>query len=149
AVPTTLMRQGDFSELLNPNPWYKTGTVIYDPKTCPSLGSSSCVPFAGNIIPSNRLSPNGIAIMSAYPVATPGYLVGTQNWVAQAAHPYNQRKGTLNIDFLATENQRISGRRSESSYWSISPSIRAPAKPANILIVRIRPTRFRGYGPSA
>ena len=42
AVPTTLMAQGNFSELLSPNPWYKTGTVVYDPKTCPSLGASSC-----------------------------------------------------------------------------------------------------------
>jgi hypothetical protein len=121
AVPTTLMRQGDFSELLTPNPWYKTGTIIYDPKTCPSLGSASCVPFAGNVIPVNRLSTNGVAIMSAYPQPTSGYLVGTQNWVAQAAHPYNQRKGTLNIDIVATDKQRISGRRSEASYFEYQP----------------------------
>ena len=59
--------------------------------------------------------------MSAYPQPTPGYLVGTQNWVAQAAHPYNQRKGTLNIDILATDKQRISGRRSEASYFEYQP----------------------------
>ena len=38
AVPTALMRTGNFSELLAPNPWYKTGTAIYDPGTCPSVG---------------------------------------------------------------------------------------------------------------
>ena len=27
AVPTALMRQGNFSELLGPNPWYKAGTI--------------------------------------------------------------------------------------------------------------------------
>ncbi len=121
AVPTTLMAQGNFSELLSPNPWYKTGTAVYDPKTCPSLGASSCVPFPNNIIPTTRLSPNGVAILSAYPQPTAGYLVGTQNWVAQAAHPYNQRKGTLNIDILATDKQRISGRRSEASYFEYQP----------------------------
>ena len=47
--------------------------------------------------------------------------MGTQNWVAQAAHPYNQRKGTLNIDILATDKQRISGRRSEASYFEYQP----------------------------
>jgi Carboxypeptidase regulatory-like domain/TonB-dependent Receptor Plug Domain len=97
AVPTMLMRQGDFSELLSANPWYKAGTVVYDPKTCPSLGSSSCVPFPNNVIPTTRLSPNGVAIMSAYPQPTPGY----------PAHPYNQRKGTLNIDILARSAHRI------------------------------------------
>jgi hypothetical protein len=121
AVPTTLMRQGNFSELLGPNPWYSGSHVIYDPSTCPSVGAASCVPFAGNIIPANRLSPNGIAIISAYPTATPGYLQGTQNWVAQAAHPYNQRKGTLNFDILATDKMRISGRRSDASYFEYQP----------------------------
>ncbi len=38
AVPTTLMRQGNFSELLGPNPWYSGSHVIYDPTTCPSVG---------------------------------------------------------------------------------------------------------------
>jgi hypothetical protein len=115
------MRQGNFSELLGPNPWYSGTHVIYDPKTCPSVGAASCVPFAGNIIPANRLSPNGIGIISAYPTATPGYLQGTQNWVAQAAHPYNQRKETLSIDLLATEKMRISGRRSDASYFEYQP----------------------------
>jgi hypothetical protein len=121
AVPTNLMRQGNFSELLGPNPWYSGSHAIYDPATCPSLGAASCVPFAGNIIPANRLSPNGIAILSAYPAATSGYLVGTQDWVAQAAHPYNQRKGTLSIDMLVTDKMRISGRRSEASYFEYQP----------------------------
>jgi hypothetical protein len=121
AVPTALMRQGNFSELLGPNPWYSGSHVIYDPATCPSVGAASCVPFANNIIPANRLSPNGIAILSAYPSATPGYLQGTQNWLAQAAHPYNQRKGTLNFDILATDKMRISGRRSDASYFEYQP----------------------------
>jgi hypothetical protein len=121
AVPTALMRQGNFSELLGPNPWYKAGTVIYDPSTCPSLGASTCQPFPNNTIPANRLSANGIGILSAYPLPTPGYLNGTQNWVAQAAHPYNQRKGTVDIDIVASDKQKISGRRTDASYWEYQP----------------------------
>src|SRR5215469_14009009 len=64
-VPTLNMRQGNFSELLGPNPWYSGSHVIYDPTTCPSLGAATCVPFSGNIIPANRLSPNGNAIINA------------------------------------------------------------------------------------
>ncbi|HUO31781.1 MAG TPA: carboxypeptidase regulatory-like domain-containing protein [Bryobacteraceae bacterium] len=121
AVPTDLMREGNFSELLSPNPWYSGTHVIYDPTTCPTLGASSCVPFPNNTIPTNRLSPNGIAIIDAYPAPTPGYLQGNQNWIAQAAHPYNQRKDTLNIDIQATDKQRISGRRSFAQYYEYQP----------------------------
>ena len=120
AVPTALMRQGNFSELLSPNPWY-SARVIYDPKSCPTVGAASCVPFPNNIIPTSQLSPNGIGILSAYPIATPNYLQGTQNWIAQAAHPYNQRKDTLNIDILATDKMRISGRRSDAQYFEYQP----------------------------
>jgi hypothetical protein len=121
AVPTALMRQGNFSELLSANPWYSGSHAIYDPTTCATLGAASCVPFPGNIIPTTRLSPNGIGIISAYPAPTPGYLVGTQNWVAQAAHPYNQRKDTLSIDILASDKQHISGRHSGAAYWEFQP----------------------------
>ena len=121
AVPTALMRQGNFSELLAPNPWYKTGTIVYDPSTCPSVGAASCVPFPNNIITTARLSPNGVGIMSAYPLPTPGYVNGTQDWVAQAAHPYNQRKGTMNFDINPSDKHRISGRRTDASYWEYQP----------------------------
>ncbi len=121
AVPTLLMRQGNFSELLSPNPWYSGSHVIYDPKTCATSGAASCVPFPNNVIPTNRLSPNGIGIISAYPLPTPGYLQGTQNWIAQAAHPYNQRKDTLNIDINLTDKQRLSGRKSGAQYFEYQP----------------------------
>jgi hypothetical protein len=113
AVPTALMRQGNFSELLSPNPWYKTGTVI----TNPSTG----LPFTGNIIPTALLSANGIGIMSAYPAPTPGYVNGTQNWIATAAHPINQRKGTENIDILANDKNHISARLSNAAYFEYQP----------------------------
>src|SRR5713226_8813217 len=66
-VPTLKMRQGDFSELLNPNNPFITrkdssGTkipvLIKDPQSanpCTVADQSGC--FPGNIIPSNRLSP--------------------------------------------------------------------------------------------
>jgi hypothetical protein len=41
AIPTALMRQGNFSELLGANPWYKP-TMLYNPATCPTLGAASC-----------------------------------------------------------------------------------------------------------
>ena len=120
-VPTALMRQGNFSELLGQNPWYKAGTVVYDPSTCATLGAASCTPFPGNIIPTSRLSKNGVGILSAYPTPTAGYLNGTANWLDTGAHPINQRKGTENIDIQPNEKHRISGRRSDASYWEYQP----------------------------
>src|SRR5436190_10126070 len=59
-VPTAKMRTGDFSELLDPANGFFTGTrTIIDPTT----GQA----FPGNIIPSNRLSANGLAMLRAYP----------------------------------------------------------------------------------
>jgi hypothetical protein len=121
AVPTLAMRNGDFSQLLTTNPWYKAGTVIYNPSTCPSVGAASCVPFPNNVIPLTQLSHNGTAIMSAYPAPTPGFAVGTLNWIATAPHPINQRKGTLDFDIIVNDKNKIIARRTDVSYFEYQP----------------------------
>jgi hypothetical protein len=112
AVPTPLMRQGNFSELLGPNPWYSNKTIVN-----PSTGA----PFPNNVIPSNMLSPNGLAILNAYPAATPGFHDGINNWIAQAPHPINQRKGTYNGDFLPNDRHHIEFRRTDLAYDEYQP----------------------------
>lgn len=121
AVPTDLMRQGNFSELLSSNPWYKGVTQLYYPGACPKLGASTCQPIPGNIIPVSQLSRNGLAILDAYPAPTPGFLSGTQNWVAQAAHPYNQRKENFNFDILPNDKNHIEFRKSDLAYFEYQP----------------------------
>lgn len=120
-VPSNLMRQGNFSELLGPNLFYNKPFVVYDPTTCPAVGAASCTPFVNNVIPTSRLSPNGIAIMRAYPAPTPGYLSGNQNWISQAPHPINQRKDTWNSDFLPTDKDRVQFRRIGFAYYEDLP----------------------------
>jgi hypothetical protein len=115
------MRQGNFSELLSANPWYSGSHVIYQPSTCPVSGAAGCVPFPGNIIPASQLSRNGIAIINAYPLPTPGFLVGTLNWIAQASHPINQRKGTVDIDILLSPTEKLISRRTDASYFEYQP----------------------------
>jgi hypothetical protein len=121
AVPTLLMRQGNFSELLSSNPFYSGSHTIYDPTTCPSTGAASCQPFPGNIIPTNRQSHNGMAIMNAYPLPVPGFQIGTTNWIAQASHPINQRKGTEDFDILLNAKNKITARRTDVSYFEYQP----------------------------
>lgn len=54
-VPTAAMRNGDFSELV------ARGIVIYDPLTSPRA------PFAGNVIPANRIDPIAQRFLNLYP----------------------------------------------------------------------------------
>ena len=120
-VPSGLMRQGNFSELLGPNLFYSKPQAVYDSSTCPSVGAASCTPFPNNIIPMSRLSHNGLGIIGAYPAPTPGYLSGNQNWIAQAPHPINQRKETLSSDFLLSDKDRIQFRRQTLAYDEYAP----------------------------
>src|ERR1700735_622416 len=114
-VPTALMRQGNFSELLSPsNPYYAGGKQLYVPGTCPVYGAATCVPYPGNIIPQAQLSPNGVGIMNSYPATTPGYQQGTQNYQGSLPNPQNQRQGQINGDLLITANQHILFRPSHN-----------------------------------
>ncbi len=121
AVPTLKMRTGDFSEFLSSNPWLSGVHQIYDPATCPAVGNAGCTPFMGNIIPVGRRSANGMAIMNAYPLPTPGYQSGTQNWIAQAAHPINQRKQVINVDWVINDSHKLAFRRQNATYNEYQP----------------------------
>ncbi len=121
-VPTNAMRNGDFSELLNPsNVFYGKVVTIKDPNT----GN----PFPGNIIPKDRLSQNGLGILKAYPevnLATP--INGAQYFYTTALHPQNQRKDTLSADINVTEKQRLQFRRMNYSFWEYQPLDGTPGR---------------------
>ena len=121
-VPTLKMRNGDFSELLDPNNiFYHKTVVIMDPKTG--------LPFPGNIIPApgtattgSAASPNGLGILKAYPLpnlTTP--INGNQNWFFSAQHPQYQRKDTTAVDINLSENQRLRLRRVYFTFWEYQP----------------------------
>jgi hypothetical protein len=111
-VPTEAMRRGDFSELLNPNNGFFTGArPIIDPLT----GQ----PFPGNIIPANRLSPNGIAILNLYPTPTPGFRQRTDNLIQTSENPRDQRKDTIRLDYRLTNAHHLTYRYSASDWKAI------------------------------
>jgi hypothetical protein len=62
-----------------------------------------------------------MAIMNAYPAPTPGYLSGTQNWIAQAAHPINQRKQVINVDWVINDSHKLAFRRQNATYNEFQP----------------------------
>jgi Carboxypeptidase regulatory-like domain len=94
-VPTAAMKNGDFSALL-------PGRVIRNPVT----GQ----PFQGNIIPRGMISPQGQALLNAFPLPTPGFQQGANNYIGNPSVFNNQRKDSIKIDWVPTSNHRVAVR---------------------------------------
>ena len=92
-VPTEAMRNGDFSALSRP---------IIDPLT----GQ----PFPGNVIPAHRISPNGRALLNAFPLPIPGFRQGASNWIGEPNTFNDTRKDSIKIDWVPSNNHRLALR---------------------------------------
>jgi hypothetical protein len=102
-VPTERMRRGDFGELLTANPITGSAQIIRDP--------DSGQPFPGNVIPDSRQSPNGMALLRAFPLPTPGFQQGAQNWITALPSPRNSRKDMIRADaYLGSHRIAFSGQ---------------------------------------
>ena len=110
-VPTEAMRRGDFSQLLGANPFFSTPQIIRDPLT----GQ----PFPGNIIPADRLSKNGVAIMNLYPLPTPGFQQDRANAILNSENPQDQRKDSIRFDYRLNNNNQIFYRFQRSNWVAI------------------------------
>jgi hypothetical protein len=107
-VPSLAMRQGNFSELLESNPFFNTPQIVRDPDT----GN----PFPNNIIPANRLSATGLGLLRAYPEPTPGFLQGRNNFFQSRPQPTNQRKDNISIDFVPVTAHTFRFRHSNYNF---------------------------------
>lgn len=90
-VPTTPMRNGDFSEVMNRN-------RIFDPLTTRPNDAGKLVrdPFSNNAIPESRFSPQGSNVLRFFPAPTgPGLAV---NFATAAANSQDTDQGTVKID---------------------------------------------------
>ena len=102
-VPSVAMRNGDFSELLNPaNPFFGKVRTIADP--------NGGAPFAGNIIPVSRISHNGQALLNVFPLPVVGFQQGTTNWIGSKSTHSDFRKDTYKFDYLINEKEHLSVR---------------------------------------
>ena len=113
-VPTALMRTGNFSELLDPNNGFFTNPgarTIIDPTT----GQ----PFPGNIIPTNRLSANGIAMLNTFPLPTQGFRQGTANLIMSSDNPQDQRKDNIRFDYRLNQKHQFSYRYGKYNWVAI------------------------------
>jgi hypothetical protein len=97
------MRQGDFSEL---------STQIYDPQTIDADGLRQ--PFAGNRIPTGRLNPVELKLISYYPEPNrPGV---ANNYFSQIGTRPSSDLFTVKIDRRLSERHNIFGRFSFNNF---------------------------------
>jgi hypothetical protein len=113
-VPTALERQGDFSQTLS-----RSGTpiTIYNPFSTVVTGAKATrAAFPGNVIPSNLLSPTGLAVLNALPLPNlPGVKpqIGSPNWFEDATYAVGQRQSSVRLDHSISDRNRIFGRFSK------------------------------------
>ncbi|MGH9161369.1 MAG: TonB-dependent receptor domain-containing protein [Vicinamibacteraceae bacterium] len=108
-VPSLAMRKGDFRELLDPsNPFFGETRTVTDPET----GR----PFPNNVIPVDRISAQGQALLGIYPEPTPGFLQGTSNWIGTFPAWQDQRKDTVRIDYQMSDRHRLAFRGTHIPY---------------------------------
>jgi hypothetical protein len=89
-MPTALERQGNFSQSLS------GGKLI--PITDPSTGQ----PFPGNMVPQNRIDPNGLALLSVFPlpnITNTAITKGVYNYQTQFVSTSPTQLDLLKIDY--------------------------------------------------
>jgi len=113
-VPSMAMRNGDFSELLS------GGTLIHDPTT------STRVPFSGNIIPQDRISPIARNMMALYPVPNvPGTKTATgqtiNNFTGVTDRTQVSNTSDVRIDHRFNTNNSLFARYSFNGVDTFTP----------------------------
>src|SRR5271157_159738 len=99
-VPTIAERTGDFSAFI---PASGTNGVIYDPTT--ATGTGVRTPFAGNIIPTSRISAVSQSFESYLPPPTNSLL--TNNYLASLPNKVNNDSTTDKVDYNLSDNNRL------------------------------------------
>ena len=128
-VPNPAFRTGDFSSLITGNT--TTNHYLKDPTL--GLPCSVSTGMGGgcfgnenggpstNIIPQNELSPNGVGLLSIYPMPTPGFQVGNENLLQIAQYPAHQEIDTGNMDIVPNNKNYIRFRLTHFFYHEDDP----------------------------
>ncbi len=114
-VPTALEAAGNFSQTRNFN---GVPLTITDPLT----GN----PFPGNIIPANRINPNGVAILNLFRRFENAPLGGADNGFrfnhnTQQSVSYPRKESSIRLDYAFTENTRAYIRYTRDADQQVMP----------------------------
>lgn len=108
AVPTARERVGDFSQSLSRVTGSTALQLMYDPLSLDATGNRT--PFAGNVIPGNRVSPIGRSLASYYPQPNvTGKFYGDLNYDATVAAYNRADQTTWKFDHEVTRWWKASG----------------------------------------
>ena len=111
-VPTELMRQGNFSELLDPNNGYFSGARVI---TNPADGTA--VP--GQHHPSRAAVGNRHGVSARLPSPTPGYREGANNAIITSPNPQDQRKDNIRFDYRLNDRNQFTYRFSRYNWVAV------------------------------
>lgn len=103
--PTAAMRRGDFSGLTDAQ---GRQILIYDPLTGDANGNGR-QPFAGNIIPANRISPAGQQIANALPLPDGSIDNSSPNFNGQDIIKSVAKQYSLKVDHTFSNSISLSG----------------------------------------
>ena len=112
-LPTAAERTGNLSDL---------GTTIYDPATGNPDGTGR-TPFAGNVIPTQRISTPVTNLFNALPLPNlpAGINTAANNYTTSAVETYNTNQFDIRSDYYTSEKLRMFGR-----YDYLGANITAP-----------------------
>jgi carboxypeptidase family protein len=131
-VPTPQEKLGDFSA---PNRLFLTGTLphqpgqVCDPNKLANYGPNPVDPgcFPGNKIPTNLLSPAGLAYMKLFPDPNTN---GSPNWTTSTVQPIRTRQDLIRGDVTITDKMNLMVRyinetwthnNASNNFWGDSP----------------------------
>ena len=111
-VPSAAMRNGDFSELLNPsNPYFGAVRLHSRPAHRAAVHrrrSARLLP--GQHHPARSPQPQRPGAAELVSAAHPGFQQGTNNWIGTPATFDDTRKDSIKIDYVPVSNHRIAVR---------------------------------------
>ena len=129
-VPSTAMRNGDFSELLrnlggiNAQTGQPAG-IIVDPTQCTVVGTTrTCAPFPGNIIPANRLHAISKKLLEFYPEPNFGSGGLVNNHLALQNRTIDKYQYTQRMDVLQGSASTWMGRYSYATENEVTPALK-------------------------
>jgi Carboxypeptidase regulatory-like domain/TonB dependent receptor len=112
-VPTAAVKSGDLSISANP---------IYDPLTGTAAGANR-TPFAGNIIPADRLDSIIGKVTALVPLPNvPGNLL-TNNYYASGAYFFNRERADTKVNWNPNSKTAIFGRFGMLNYEMFNPQV--------------------------
>jgi carboxypeptidase family protein len=130
SVPSTAMRNGNFSELLaslgavNPQTGQPTG-IIVDPTQCTVVGTArTCAPFPGNTIPASRIHAISKKLLEFYPEPNGGISSLVNNYLSLQDRVIDKYQYTQRIDLVQSSRSAWMGRYSYGKENEVTPALK-------------------------